>query len=86
MKINFIDINYYNGFGRWYGKDRLTFPETEINPEKLESIRETQYYSIKPGFSEYPYLDEDNQVERQVKCIEYSSVYEVLEEIIKRFS
>lgn len=85
---NYIDIEHYNGYGRWYGVDRFIFPvvKRDTLDKELINLRTNEYVGIRVGYSEDPYLDDDNQVEHQVKCFEYPSYTEVLEKVIKRFS
>lgn len=84
MLLNYLEINYYNGYGRWYGKDRFTFPEIDYNG--LESIEiKTPYYEIVAGFDDSPwYEDNTKDIENQLRCTECTSFQEALK-YIERF-
>ena len=82
---NFIDINYTNDYGRWYGKDRYIFPKTKNNP--LGNVERVQnpYSEIVVGFEPNPwYEDNTRDVECQLRCFKCTSVEEAFNKV-KRF-
>ncbi len=82
--FNFIDINYTNDYGRWYGKDRYIFPKTKNNPLGNTERVLNPYSEIIIGFSNSPYFEDNNDVECQLRCFKCTSVEEAFNKV-KRF-